>query len=87
VPLVKLIMLLPAAELSVPLRTELVLYLYRSTIRHINWFKGKDRLFTATIVPRLNVEYFAPVRPPVLRPSRSIAMLALLVWVEAVWMN
>jgi hypothetical protein len=53
----------PAAELSVPLRTEVILYLYRDTVEKVPFFHGKEPQFLADLVTCLRLEYFAPVRP------------------------
>ena len=52
---------LPDAELSVPLRTELVLFMYREALERVPFFCGKDPLFIADVVSRLKLQYFSPV--------------------------
>ncbi len=49
-------------ELSLPLRTELILYLYRDILGGVPFFKGKDPQFIVRIVPLLRLEYYGPVR-------------------------
>lgn len=49
------------AELSLPLRTELILYLYRDILGGVPFFKGKDPQFIVRIVPLLKLEYYGPV--------------------------
>lgn len=54
-----------AAELSTPLRTELLLYLHRHLFKRLNFLRDKDGVFAAAVLSRLSVEYFAPVSQPV----------------------
>jgi hypothetical protein len=49
------------AELSVPLRAEMTLFLNSSLVQRMTWFDDKDDAFVAAILPKLDVEYFAPV--------------------------
>ena len=39
----------------------MTLFLYSSLVQKIAWFDNKDDAFTAAVVPKLHVEYFAPV--------------------------
>ncbi|GMH40004.1 hypothetical protein BSKO_07908 [Bryopsis sp. KO-2023] len=47
-------------ELSLPLRTEVVLYLYREALERLPFFQGKDPQFIVHIVTSLKLEYYAP---------------------------
>ena len=49
------------SELSLPLRTELVLYLYREALEKLPFFQKKDPQFIVHIVTSLKLEYYAPV--------------------------
>jgi hypothetical protein len=46
----------------VPLRTELVLFMYRDALERVPFFQGKDPLFIADVVSHLKLQYFSPVR-------------------------
>jgi hypothetical protein len=50
-----------AAELSVPLKTELVLFLYRDALHRIPFFRNKDTQFIASVVTHLRLDYFSAV--------------------------
>lgn len=52
------------AELSVPLRTELVLYLHRDALERVPFFHGKDPLFISDVVACLKLQHFAPGMVP-----------------------
>lgn len=52
----------PASGLSAPLKTELVLFLYRDVLRRVPFFRGKSTLFIASVVPHLHLDYFSAVR-------------------------
>jgi hypothetical protein len=45
----------------VPLRTELVLFMYRDALERVPFFQGKDPLFIADVVSHLKLQYFSPV--------------------------
>ncbi|KIZ01636.1 potassium voltage-gated channel, subfamily H(eag-related), member 6 [Monoraphidium neglectum] len=45
-------------ELSAPLRTELVLFLFRSVLERVPFFSGKGGVFVAAAVPHLRLEHF-----------------------------
>eukprot|EP00210_Caulerpa_lentillifera_P001188 g1144.t1 len=47
-------------ELSLPLRTELTLYLYRDILAGVPFFRGKDPQFIVRVVPLLKLEYYGP---------------------------
>ena len=44
-----------------PLRTELVLYLYRDALRRLPFFRNKDAQFIASVVPHLHLDQFSKV--------------------------
>ncbi|KAI8464208.1 MAG: hypothetical protein J3K34DRAFT_462033 [Monoraphidium minutum] len=47
-------------ELSAPLRTELVMFLFRGVLERVPFFHGRGGGFIAAVVTRLRLEYFAP---------------------------
>mmetsp|Transcript_40406 Transcript_40406/g.114405 ORF Transcript_40406/g.114405 Transcript_40406/m.114405 type:complete len:993 (-) Transcript_40406:789-3767(-) len=46
-------------QLSTPLRTELLLFLYRGTLEKVPFFKGQDPQFITSLVSKLRLEYYA----------------------------
>eukprot|EP00191_Tetraselmis_sp_GSL018_P005589 CAMPEP_0177605304 /NCGR_PEP_ID=MMETSP0419_2-20121207/16627_1 /TAXON_ID=582737 /ORGANISM="Tetraselmis sp., Strain GSL018" /LENGTH=989 /DNA_ID=CAMNT_0019099439 /DNA_START=131 /DNA_END=3101 /DNA_ORIENTATION=+ len=46
-------------QLSTPLRTELLLYLYRNALESVSFFKGQDPVFITSLVYKLRLEYYA----------------------------
>lgn len=49
--------------LSAPLKTELVLFLYRDVLRRVPFFKGKDTQFITSVITHLHLDYFSAVSP------------------------
>ena len=47
-------------ELSVPLRTELMLFLHRDALERVPFFQGHDPLFITDVVAVLQLQHFAP---------------------------
>ncbi|CAD7701983.1 unnamed protein product, partial [Ostreobium quekettii] len=47
-------------EMSVPLRTEMVMFLYREALQKLPFFQGKDPQFIVHIVTALKLEYYTP---------------------------
>ena len=47
-------------ELSTPLRTEIVLHMYRETIATVPFLANKDTQFVVALVTLLQLQYFAP---------------------------
>ena len=48
------------SELSTPLRTEIVLHMYRETIASVPFLAKKDPQFVVAFVTLLQLQYFAP---------------------------
>uniref|UniRef100_A0A061QTN1 Potassium sodium hyperpolarization-activated cyclic nucleotide-gated channel protein n=1 Tax=Tetraselmis sp. GSL018 TaxID=582737 RepID=A0A061QTN1_9CHLO len=46
-------------QLSTPLRTELLLFLYRNTLEKVPFFQGQDPQFVTSLVSKLQIEYYA----------------------------
>lgn len=47
-------------ELSTPLRTEIVLHMFRETIKTVPFLKNKDTQFVVAFVTQFQLQYFAP---------------------------